>query len=70
MSGGEPGRRRVGALALEHVGAVQPRGAHADQHLAAAGLRVGALLDDQRSVLDGYRRPHRAGGMYCRCYGV
>ena len=56
MSGGEPGGAGIGALALEHVGAVQARGAHADEELAPAGLRVGALLDDELPVLDGYAR--------------
>ena len=53
-------RRRIGALALQHVGAVQAGGAHADQKLVLAGLRVRAVLDDKLSVLDGYG-PHRRG---------
>ena len=47
------GRRRVAALALEHVGAVEARRPHADEQLALAGLGVGALLDDELAVLDG-----------------
>ena len=58
------GRRRIGALALEHVRAVQARGAHPDQELALARLGIRALFDDEIAVLDG-DRPHRRG-IYCQ----
>ena len=47
------GRRGIGALALEHVGAVEPGGADADENLAGARLGVGMLLDDHLAVADG-----------------
>ena len=50
MSGGDAGRRRVAALALEHVGAVEPGGADADEHLAGAGLGIGVLGDQHLAV--------------------
>ena len=56
------GRRRIGTLALEHVGAVQARCADADEKLRLAGLRIGTVLDHQRPVLDGYSA--HAGGIY------
>ena len=37
------GRRRIAAPALEHVGAVEPGGAHPDEHLARARLGVGVV---------------------------
>ena len=40
-------RRRIGAAALEHVGAVQAGPAHAHEHLSVARLGVRALLDDE-----------------------
>ena len=55
MSGGEPGRRGIAALALQHVGAVEAGGPDADQHLAGPGLGVRALLHDQPPVLDRHR---------------
>ena len=57
MSCGEPGGAGIGALALQHVGAVQPGGAHPDEHLAGAGLGVRMLLDHDRPVPYG-RRTH------------
>ena len=54
MSGGAPGRRRVAALALEHVRPVDARRPHADEHLALPGLGVGALLHHEAAVLDGH----------------
>ena len=52
MSGGRAGRRRVAPAQLHHVGAVEPGGAHADEHLAGAGLGVGVLLDEDLAVAD------------------
>ena len=52
---GRPGRRRIGAAPLQHVGAVQAGAAHAHEHLALAGLRIGALLDDELPVPDRHR---------------
>ena len=46
------GRRRVEAALLHHVGAVEAGGAHAHEHLAGAGHRVGVLLDEQLAVAD------------------
>jgi hypothetical protein len=57
---GRAGRRRVPAGQLHHVRAVDTRAAHPHQQLAASGLRVGALLDHELPVLDGYR-PHPRG---------
>src|SRR5215212_310706 len=54
---GRPGRRRIRAPPLQHVGAVQPRGPHADEDLALPGLRIRALADHQLPVLNGYG-PH------------
>ena len=48
-----PGRRRVVPRALEDVGAVEPGGAHADEHLAGPRLGVGVLGDDDLAVADG-----------------
>ena len=53
MSAGDAGRRRVAALALQHVGAVEPGGADADEHLARLGLGIRVLLDGDRLVADG-----------------
>ena len=52
-------RRRVGALALEHVGAVQPGSPHAHEHLARPGHGVRALLDGDLAVGD-HGCPHGA----------
>ena len=57
--GRRAGRRGVAALALEHVGAVQTGGAHADEDLARAGLRIRALLDGDVAVGD-HCCPHGA----------
>ena len=46
------GRRRVATAALEHVGAVDARRAHADEHLAGARLGIGMLLDENLAVAD------------------
>jgi hypothetical protein len=63
--GRRSGRRRIRALALEHVRPVDPGGAHAHQQLATAGLRVRPLLDEDRSILDGYRP--QSGECTARC---
>ena len=49
----------IEAAALHHVGAVQPGGLDADEHLAGAGHRVGVVLDAQVLVFD-RDRAHRA----------
>jgi hypothetical protein len=46
------GRRGVAAGELEHVRAVDPGAADADQDLARAGLRVGMLGDGDLAVTD------------------
>ena len=62
MSGGAAGRRRVEPAPLEQVGAVDAGRAHADEHLARAGPRVGVLLDEDLSVADGAGA--HGGGVY------
>ena len=52
-------RGGVAALALEHVGAVEPGGADAHEHLAGAGLGIGALLNRDVPVGD-HGCPHGA----------
>ena len=59
--GRRPGRGRVATGELMQVGAVDPGGPHADEHLAVAGLGIGALLDDDLAVCDG-RGVHRDEG--------
>ena len=51
--GGGAGRRRVETGHLEAVGAVEPSGAHVDEHLAAPRDRVGVLLPREGAVDDG-----------------
>ena len=46
MSAGMPGRRRIAARDLDHVGAVQACGADADEDLSRARRRIGVLVDD------------------------
>ena len=41
MSCGRAGRRRIAALALQHVGAVEAGGLHGDQHLSRSGSGIG-----------------------------
>ena len=62
--GGGAGRRRVGAPPLEHVRAVQAGGADANEHLALAGLGIGAVLHHELPVLDGHCT-HRRGIYPC-----
>ena len=50
--GRRAGRRRVVAGPLVDVGAVEAGGAHAHEHLAGAGLRVGVLGDENLAVAD------------------
>ena len=52
--GGRAWGRRVGAPALQHVGAVEPRAAHADEDLTRSRRRIGAIGDRQPAVRDGY----------------
>ena len=49
---GTPAELGVAAAALEHVGAVDPRAAHADEDLAGPGLGVRMLLDEELAVAD------------------
>ena len=56
------GRRRIAAGELHHVGAVEPRGVHADQQLAGLRARVRMLFDGDLAVAN-RRGSHRA-----RCY--
>ena len=53
-------RGRIAALALQHVGAVEPGGADAHEHFAGPGFGVGALLDGDVTVGD-HGSPHRRG---------
>ena len=46
------GRGRVAPAQLHHVGAVDARRAHADEHLAGPGLGVRVLLDEDLAVAD------------------
>ena len=50
--GRRAGRGGVGAAQLEHVGAVEPGGLDPHEDLAARGLRIRPLLDDELPVLD------------------
>ena len=50
--GRRAGRSRVRAAALEHVGAVEAGGAHADEHLAVPGLGIGMVGDEHLAVAD------------------
>ena len=59
---GLAGGRRIGPAPLQHVRAVQPRGAHAHQDLPVAGLRIGVLLDDESAVPDRHGA-HGAGNL-------
>ena len=52
MSGRAAGRRRVAPAQLHLVGAVQARAAHAHEHLAGPGDRVGMLFDEDLAVAD------------------
>jgi len=65
--GRRAGRRRVAALALEDVGAVDAGRADANQHLRRAGLRIGMVGDDDLTVAGGCGA-HRAGSV-CLCDG-
>ena len=47
------GRRGVAPVQLHHVGAVEARAAHADEHLAGPGYGVGMLFDEDLAVADG-----------------
>ena len=58
--GRRAGRGGVAPAALEHVGAVQPGGAHPDEDLPRARLGVGVLADGHGSVADG-RGSHAPG---------
>ena len=51
--GGRARRRGVAAGELQHVGAVEPGGAHADEQLAVLGLGIGMLGDLDPAVADG-----------------
>ena len=67
------GWRRVQTAPLQHVGAVQTGGAHLDQQLARAGLRIGVLPPLQAPV-DHRHGPHRhlgavAGSGYAAAVG-
>ena len=63
MSAALPGGAGYLARALEQVGAVDPRGADADQDLAVAGNRIGPFLDLERD-----HRRMTAARMSRSCY--
>ncbi len=59
---GSAGRRRIMALPLQHVRAVDARRRHADENLAGAGRRHRPGLGDQRLRAAGLRDRHRRHG--------
>ena len=55
------GRRRISTRALVQIGAVEPRGVDADQHLAGSRPGIGVLGDDHLAVAD---RDRTHGGRF------